>query len=104
MLVAVTERTREIGIREAIDARPRDVLMRVLLEALGISVCGAAVGVIAGHAVTAALRAWPGWRSVIPFDAVVLAGTTSIAIGLVFGLYPAAKASQLDPIDALRFD
>ena len=104
MLVAVTERTREIGIREAIGARSRDVLMQFLLEALVISVCGAAIGVIAGYVVAAVTHAWLGWRTVIPFDAVALAVTISIAIGLIFGLYPAAKASQLDPIDALRFD
>jgi putative ABC transport system permease protein len=104
MLVAVTERTREIGIREAIGARSRDVLMQFLLEALVISVCGAAVGVVAGYAVAAATHAWLGWRTVIPLDAVALSVTISIAIGLVFGLYPAAKASRLDPIDALRFD
>ncbi len=104
MLVAVTERTREIGIRAAIGARSRDLLLQFLLEALLISVSGAAVGVVAGYAVADAAQAWLGWRTAIPPEAVVLAVTISVAIGMIFGLYPAAKAAHLDPIDALRFD
>jgi len=104
MLVAVTERTREIGIREAIGARSRDVLLQFLLEALLMTICGAALGVVIGFGAADAARVWLGWPTAVPFDAVVLAVGVSIAIGIVFGLYPAAKASRLDPIEAVRFD
>jgi len=104
MLVAVTERTREIGIRTAIGARSRDVLLQFLLEALLISAAGAAIGVLAGFGAADAAQDWLGWRTAIRPDTVVLAVVVSLAIGVLFGLYPAAKASRLDPIDALRFD
>jgi putative ABC transport system permease protein len=104
MLVAVTERTREIGIRTAIGARSRDVLLQFLVEALLMSGCGGALGVAAGYAATAAAELWLGWPARVPFDTVLLSVAVSIAIGVVFGFYPAAKASSLDPIDALRFE
>jgi ABC-type antimicrobial peptide transport system permease subunit len=104
MLVAVTERTREIGIRTAIGARSRDVLLQFLLEALLISASGAALGVLAGFGAADAAREWLGWRTAIRPDIVLVAVVVSLAIGVVFGFYPAAKASRLDPIEALRFD
>jgi putative ABC transport system permease protein len=104
MLVAVTERTREIGIRTAIGARSRDVLLQFLLEALLISASGAAIGVLAGCGAADAAQDWLGWRTAIRPETVVIAVVVSLAIGVVFGFYPAAKASRLDPIDALRFD
>jgi putative ABC transport system permease protein len=104
MLVAVTERTREIGIRTAIGARSRDVLLQFLLEALLISSVGGALGVVFGYAAAEGAEAWLGWPARVPFDTVVLAVGVSVAIGVVFGFYPAAKASSLDPIDALRFE
>jgi len=104
MLVTVTERTREIGIRTAIGARSRDVLLQFLLEALIISGCGGAIGVIAGYGAAGGVQAWLGWPAHVPLDSVALALSVSIAIGVVFGFYPAAKASSVDPIDALRFE
>ncbi|HEX4565612.1 MAG TPA: ABC transporter permease [Vicinamibacterales bacterium] len=104
MLVAVTERTREIGIRTAIGARSRDVLLQFLLEAFVISAAGAAVGVLAGFGAADAAQDWLGWRTAIRPDTVILAVVVSLVIGVVFGFYPAAKASRLDPIDALRFE
>lgn len=104
MLVAVTERTREIGIRTAIGARSRDVLLQFLLEALLISVSGGVLGVAAGYGAAAAAEAWLGWPATVPLDVVLLAAAVSIGIGVVFGFYPAAKASTLDPIVALRAD
>ena len=104
MLVTVTERTREIGIRTAIGARSRDVLLQFLLEALIISSCGGVFGVLAGYAAADGVQAWLGWPAHVPLDSVVLALCVSIGIGVVFGFYPAAKASSVDPIDALRFE
>jgi putative ABC transport system permease protein len=104
MLVAVTERTREIGIRAAIGARPRDVLMQFLVEALLVSSAGGAVGVLLGVGAAHAAEAWLGWPVSVPLDAIGLAVAVSVAIGMTFGFYPAAKASRLDPIDALRFE
>jgi putative ABC transport system permease protein len=104
MLVAVTERTREIGLRSAVGARPRDVLLQFLLEALLLSACGGALGVLLGLGASAAAEGWLGWPAAVQVDAVMLSFAVAVAIGLAFGFYPAAKASRLDPIDALRFE
>jgi putative ABC transport system permease protein len=104
MLVAVTERTREIGIRAAVGARSRDVLLQFLIEALVLSASGGALGVALGYAVANGAEAWLGWPTRVPGDVVALAVAVSVAVGVVFGFYPAAKASMLDPIDALRFE
>ena len=104
MLVAVTERTREIGIRSAIGAKPRDVLLQFLVEALLMSIGGGALGVLLGLVAAHVAEAWFGWPVSVPFNAVVLSFGVSVAIGMTFGFYPAAKASRLDPIDALRFE
>jgi putative ABC transport system permease protein len=104
MLVAVTERTREIGIRTAMGARSRDVLLQFLIEAMLVSVAGGAIGVGLGVGAAQAAEAWLGWPVSVPLSAVMLAVGVSVAIGITFGFYPAAKASRLEPIDALRFD
>jgi putative ABC transport system permease protein len=104
MLVAVTERTREIGLRSAIGARPRDVRLQFLVEASLLSSCGGLLGVVAGVLAAQAFESWLGWRASVPVPAVVLAFSVSVAIGIGFGFYPAAKASRIDPIDALRFE
>ena len=104
MLVSVTERTREIGLRLAVGARGRDVRAQFLIEAFTLSVVGGLLGVafgfIASEVVTRALE----WQTRMSAGAVALAFGTALAIGVFFGFYPAQKASQLDPIDALRFE
>jgi putative ABC transport system permease protein len=104
MLVSVTERTREIGIRLAIGARPRDVLAQFLVEAVVLSLLGGAIGIALGSAVALLLPVLAGWATALPWNAVVLAFGFSALIGVFFGIYPARKASQLDPIDALRYE
>ena len=104
MLVAVSERTREIGLRAAIGARPRDVLLQFLVEAILLSLGGGLLGVGFGLAAAHAAEQWLGWPASVPLDAVLLAFGISVGIGMTFGFYPAAKASRLDPIDALRFE
>jgi putative ABC transport system permease protein len=104
MLVAVTERTREIGLRAAVGARPRDVLVQFIVEALLMSTIGGGIGALLGVAAAHAAEWWLGWPTLVPAAAVVAALAFSMAIGMIFGLYPAAKASRLDPIDALRFE
>jgi putative ABC transport system permease protein len=104
MLVAVTERTREIGLRMAVGAKPADVLMQFLGEAVILSLFGGLTGVLLGLAGSSALAAWLGWPVVVPPGAVVLAFVVSAAVGVTFGFYPAWKASRLDPINALRYE
>jgi putative ABC transport system permease protein len=104
MLVSVTERTREIGIRLAIGAQPRDVLSQFLVEAVVLSVLGGVIGIVIGSAVALLLPFIAGWTTVLPWNAIVLSFAVSAAIGMFFGIYPARKASQLDPIVALRYE
>jgi putative ABC transport system permease protein len=104
MLVSVTERTREIGIRLAVGAQPRDVLFQFLVEAVVLSVLGGIIGILIGAAVAMLLPLVAGWATVLPWNAIVLSFGVSAAIGMFFGIYPARKASQLDPIVALRYE
>ncbi len=104
MLVSVTERTREIGIRMAVGARPRDVLAQFLVEALTLSSFGGIAGVLIGIFAANLLANRMGWPVLIRADIIAIAVTFSGLVGVVFGLYPALKASRLDPIDALRFE
>ena len=104
MLVSVTERTREIGIRLGIGARPRDVLSQFLVEAVVLSVLGGVIGIAIGVAATLLVPVLTGYATVIPWSAIGLAFGFSAAIGLSFGIYPARRASQLDPIVALRYE
>jgi putative ABC transport system permease protein len=104
MLVSVTERTREIGIRLAIGAQPRDVLFQFLVEAVVLSLLGGIIGILIGCGVALVLPLVAGWTTVLPWNAVVLSFGVSAAIGMFFGIYPARKASQLDPIVALRYE
>jgi putative ABC transport system permease protein len=105
MLVSVTERTREIGLRKAVGARRRDILWQFLLEAMTLSLVGGLIGIglgALGAEIVSALI--DDFRSVVTPQAVVLATTFSAAVGLFFGIYPARRASQLNPIDALRYE
>jgi putative ABC transport system permease protein len=104
MLVSVTERTREIGIRLAIGAQPGDVLAQFLVEAVVLSLIGGIMGILIGASVALALPVIAGWTTVLPWGAIVLSFAVSAAIGVFFGIYPARKASQLDPIVALRYE
>jgi putative ABC transport system permease protein len=104
MLVSVTERTREIGIRLAIGAQPGDVLAQFLVEAVVLSVLGGVIGILLGSSVAVLLPVLAGWTTVLPWNAIVLSFAVSAAIGMFFGIYPARKASQLDPIVALRYE
>jgi putative ABC transport system permease protein len=104
MLVSVTERTREIGIRMAIGARGRDILLQFLIEAITLSVIGGIVGIASGFGVSKLIAAQTSWPTLVPSEWVVCAFFVSAAVGIFFGFYPARKASQLDPIDALRYE
>jgi putative ABC transport system permease protein len=104
MLVSVTERTREIGIRMAVGARPRDVLAQFLVEALTLSFFGGVIGVLLGLFAANRLATSFGWPILVRPDVIVIAVVFSGLVGVIFGLYPAQKAARLDPIDALRFE
>ena len=102
MLIAVAERTREIGVRRAVGARRRDVLLQFLVEAVTLSACGGAVGVVLGLAASFGLTAVFEWSTRVSAGAIVLAFGMAAAVGVLFGFYPARRASCLNPIDALR--
>jgi putative ABC transport system permease protein len=105
MLVSVTERTREIGLRKAVGAKRRDILWQFLLEAMSLSVIGGVLGVLLGVVGAEAVsRLVEDFRAVVTLQSVVLATTFSAAVGLFFGIYPARRASLLNPIDALRYE
>ncbi|HEX8252736.1 MAG TPA: ABC transporter permease [Thermoanaerobaculia bacterium] len=104
MLVSVTERTREIGIRMAIGARGRHVLLQFLFEAVTLSVFGGLIGVLLGVGVATGFERFAKWPIVVSPTAIVVAFVVSVTIGIFFGFYPARKASRLDPIDALRYE
>jgi ABC-type antimicrobial peptide transport system permease subunit len=104
MLVTVTERYREIGLRMAVGARPRDILRQFLVEAVVLCLLGGAVGIAAGRSASALVRALAGWPTEPSLVAVVASVSVSASVGVIFGYYPAWKASRLDPIEALRFE
>ena len=104
MLVSVTERTREIGIRMAVGARGRDILLQFLIEAVALSSTGGALGIMSGIIGAQLITFFQHWPTLISPDSIVLAFAFSAAVGVFFGFYPARKASQLDPIDALRYE
>jgi putative ABC transport system permease protein len=104
MLVSVTERTREIGLRMAVGARARDILGQFLIEAVVLSLVGGAVGVVLGLIATWAIGAFAGWQVLLSVEAVALAVGFSAAVGVFFGFYPARRAASLLPIQALRYE
>lgn len=104
MLVSVTERTREIGLRMAVGARGSDILLQFLVEAVVLSVGGGALGILAGCAIAKGVSLKFGWATLVSPESVALAFLFSAAIGVFFGYYPARKAAGLDPIEALRYE
>ena len=104
MLVSVTERTREIGIRKALGATYYNILLQFLIEAIVIGVTGGLIGIVLGIGSSLAISAMAGWNTVVSLSSVMLAFVFSIVVGLFFGIYPARKAALLDPIDALRYE
>jgi putative ABC transport system permease protein len=104
MLVSVTERTREIGIRSAIGARGKDILSQFLIEAVSLSTAGGLIGIVLGVLGSFAVARLAKWNTVIAPESIVLAFVFAAAVGIFFGYYPARKASQLDPIEALRYE
>jgi putative ABC transport system permease protein len=104
MLVSVTERTREIGLRLAIGAKSRDVLLQFLVEAISLSLIGGGIGLGLGYALAEAMSRWMSWPAEVPIDAVLMSFGFAAATGVFFGFYPARQAARLDPITALRFE
>ena len=104
MLVSVTERTREIGLRMAVGARARDILTQFLVEAVTLSLIGGAIGILLGIGGAMAIAEFAGWRTELSVSSIVLAAGFAGAVGIFFGYYPARKASLLLPIEALRYE
>jgi putative ABC transport system permease protein len=104
MLVSVTERTREIGVRKALGARRRDILLQFLIEALVLCLAGGAVGILMGLGGAFSLQRVAGWNTAVSPEAIIIAFLFSAAVGVFFGLWPARRAAKLDPIEALRYE
>jgi putative ABC transport system permease protein len=104
MLVSVTERTREIGVRKALGARKRDILLQFLIESLTLCLVGGLIGIGVGIGGAMALQKMAGWNTAISPEAVVIAFFFSAAVGIFFGILPARRAASLDPIESLRYE
>jgi putative ABC transport system permease protein len=104
MLVSVTERTREIGIRKAVGARRRDILLQFLVEAIILSMIGGSIGIGFGYVASILVAGLVDLNTVVRADAILLATTFSAAVGIFFGIYPATRAARLNPIEALRYE
>ncbi len=104
MLVSVTERTREIGLRMAVGARSHHILQQFLVEAVLLCLVGGAIGIAAGRGVSILVRSLKGWTTEVSIPAILVAVLVSVGVGVIFGFYPAWKASRLDPIEALRYE
>ena len=104
MLVSVTERTREIGIRIAVGAQPGDIRVQFLIEAITLSLLGGLAGVLLGVGTTRLIAATSNFKPIVTLGSILLAFTVSFCIGVFFGFYPARRASLMDPIDALRYE
>ena len=105
MLVSVTERTREIGVRKAVGARRSDITWQFLLEAMTVTACGGLIGITVGWLLSLAIRTFvPSLPSTVPLWSVIAGFSVATGVGLFFGIWPALKASRLDPISALRYE
>jgi ABC-type antimicrobial peptide transport system permease subunit len=104
MLVSVTERTREIGLRMAVGARAKDILRQFLVEAVLLCLAGGIVGILLGRGASIAVRRLLHWPTLLSLPAIIAAVVVSVSVGITFGFYPAWKASRLDPIEALRYE
>jgi len=104
MLASVLERTTEIGLRRAIGARKRDIRLQFIAEALGLSLAGGLVGIALGYAISLGVAAYSGWSTIITVASIGLSFGVSSLVGLIFGIYPAVQASNLDPIECLRYE
>jgi len=104
MLVSVTERTREIGLRMAVGARARDILSQFLVEAVTLSLIGGLIGIALGVLASAAIGYFAEWRTLVSSQAILIAFGFAAAVGVFFGFYPARKAAALNPIEALRYE
>ena len=104
MLVSVTERTREIGVRKALGARKKDIMLQFMIESATLSLVGGLIGIFLGSAVAMTVASFTPLPAVIKWWAIVLAVAVSAGVGLFFGIYPASKAANLDPIVALRYE
>jgi len=104
MLVSVTERTREIGIRMAVGARGGDILVQFLIEAVTLSIIGGGIGIASGMGASHLVGSLTHWPTLTPVVWIGIASLSSAIIGVISGFYPAWKASKLDPIDALRYE
>ena len=104
MLASVTERTREIGIRRAIGARRSQIIGQFLIETIVLSSIGGLIGIAVGVTIPQVIQYFAGMPTIVPMYAIVLSLGISVAVGVIFGLYPAIRAAKLDPIVALRYD
>jgi len=104
MYVSVTERTREIGLRMSIGGRRLDILLQFLLESILLSVFGGLIGILLGFGASSIVEAFTSWPITVMWSSVFLAFAVCTVIGVFFGWYPARRAAELDPIDALRFE
>ena len=102
--VSVTERTREIGTRMAVGAHGRDILTQFLIEAMTLSVVGGIIGIVTGIVASKVIAMIKNWSSLVSPTSIIVAFIVSAGVGIFFGFYPARKAAQLDPIDALRYE
>jgi len=104
MLASILERTHEIGVRRAVGARQGDVLRQFLVEAILISFVGGLLGIACGFGLSRLVAFMAGWSTIVTLNSILLAFLVSVSVGLIFGIYPAAKAARLDPVEALRHD
>ncbi len=104
MLVSVTERTQEIGLRKALGARNTDIMLQFLVEAMLMAAIGGVLGIVLGSGTAYLITVLAGWAVKITSSSIILATVFSVAVGVVFGLWPARQAARLNPIDALRYE